>query len=476
MAGRRAVPTCSAMALAVVAFALALGACRRGESPSILLISVDTLRADSLGAYGARPSRTPRLDRLAAKSTVFERAAVPMPLTRPSHFSMLTSRYPREHGVVNNRIALPESERTLTEILAEHGYRTAAFVGVSLLAHGSGLEQGFETIGEPRERQRSAQEVVEQALAWIGSLGARERFFAFVHLFDPHEPYAPPPEYRLEVAAELDRSLPSVGRQEIYRTASENGGDVPRAVLDHARALYLGEVAAVDHAMGELLDGLAARSRDLDEMIVVFTADHGECFEHGVYFEHAHCLRDPALRVPLWIRHPPEFPSGARVGAQVSTLDIAPTLLAAVGIEAPPGWSGRRLSARDGGEPRYVLVQHPYYQPEAARGRLERLGAVKTVAGEPTVPVLVETEKLGLVGDDWTYLRARGPAGTSEELYPASGRGDDSVDVAGVQAGERERLAALLDEALRAHPLRLIDAGRVNPELRETLRALGYVE
>src|SRR5262245_18812604 len=107
MPGRRArvAPFAAWVALA----ALGLGACRRAKAPSILLVSVDTLRADELGAYGARPSRTPRLDRLAAESTLFERAFVPMPLTRPSHFSILTSRYPREHGVLNNRIALPGS-------------------------------------------------------------------------------------------------------------------------------------------------------------------------------------------------------------------------------------------------------------------------------------------------------------------------------------------------------------------------------
>jgi arylsulfatase A-like enzyme len=437
---------------------------------------VDTLRADALGAYGAQPSRTPRIDRLAAESTLFERAAAPMPLTRPSHFSMLTSRYPREHGVVNNRIALPEAERTLTEILAEHGYRTAAFVAVSLLARGSGFEQGFEQVSGPSGRHRAGGEVVDEALAWIDSLRPEERFFVWVHLFDPHGPYDPPPGYRLGVDPELERSLPSVGWEEIQQTAARHGGDVPRAVLDHARALYRGEVALVDRWVGDLLDGVAALSRDPGELFVVLTADHGECFEHGVYFEHAHCLRDPAIRVPLLIRHPPEFPPGVRVSAQVSTLDIAPTLLAAARIEPPRGWSGRPLAAADGAGPRYVLVQYPYYQPEVVDRRLEKLARIKSVGGEPTDPVLVATEKVGLVGSDWTYLRARGPGGASEELYPAAGRGNESVDVASVEAAERGRLAALLDEALREHPLHPIDARRVNPELRETLRALGYVE
>jgi arylsulfatase A-like enzyme len=471
MPGQRA-PLVAAIALA----ALLAGGCARRHAPSILVVTVDTLRADALGAHGARPSRTPRLDALAAESTVFERAAAPMPLTRPSHFSILTSRYPREHGVVNNRIALPETELTLAEIFAEHGYRTAAFVGVSLLAPGSGFEQGFETVGAPRpgDRERPAEAVVVEALGWLESLGANERFFLWVHLFEPHGPYAPPPEYRLGVDPELERKLPRVGREEIYRTAEENAGDVPRPVLEHAKALYRGEVALVDHWMGLLLDGVE-RSRERDDVIVVFTADHGECFEDGSYFDHAECLRDPAIRVPLWIRHAPSFAPGARVEARVSSLDIAPTLLEAAGIEAPPGWSGRSLSlAEDGAAERNVLVQYPYYQPQALSGRVETSKVIRTVAGEPVDPILVATEKVGIVGRDWTYLRARGPDGTTEELYPAGGGRDGSRDPE--RAAERARLSALLDEALRAHPLRLIDAGKVNPELRETLRALGYAE
>jgi arylsulfatase A-like enzyme len=348
---------------------------------------------------------------------------------------------------------------------------------VSLLGRGSGFEQGFETVEGPNGRQRSGGEVVEQALGWLRSLGPDERFFLWVHLFEPHEPYAPPPEQRLDVDRELDQRLPSVGWQEIYRTARENHGDVPRAVLEHAKALYRGEVAVADGWIGELLDALATRPGGLDDTIVVVTADHGECFEDGVYFEHAHCLRDPAIRVPLLIRHPADFPPGARVGSVVSTLDIAPTLLAAVGLEPPADWSGRRLHARDGAEPRYVLIQYPYYEQRAVSGRLEkRREVVKTVAGEPTLKVLIATEKVGLFGPDWTYLRARGPEGASEEMLPNAGADGGNPRADEADPAERERLARLLDEALAQHPLHLIEAGKVNPEMLETLRALGYVE
>ena len=196
--------------------ALAQG-CGGEPSPSVLLITIDTLRADELGAYGASPSRTPNLDRLAQESTVFERAAAPMPLTRPSHSSLFTSRYPREHGVLNNRMSLPLEELTLAEILADHGYRTGAFVGVELLSPKSGIGQGFETHDSPGERrQRPADDVVSTALEWIGSIGRREPFFAWVHLFDPHQPYELLDPTLGEVDAELHRELPAVDWPVLY--------------------------------------------------------------------------------------------------------------------------------------------------------------------------------------------------------------------------------------------------------------------
>ncbi len=454
---------------AVLLFVLACAA-DVPPSPSFLLVTVDTLRADALGAYGARPSRTPRLDRLAAEATLFENAAAPMPQTRPSHFSMLTSRYPREHGVVNNRISLPADDLTVAEILSDHGFRTGAFVAVALLDPSSGASQGFEVHDSPRaEKHRPANEVVAAALAWLATLRDDEPFFAWVHLFDPHQPYERLDPTFGDVDEAMLRELPSVAWPELYALAEKHGGDIPRRWLDHVRSLYSAEVAWVDRWVGELLDGVAAR-RDRDDVVVVLTADHGECFENGVYFEHSDCMLQGALRVPLLVRHPPVFAPGARVTAQVSSIDIAPTLLSLAGIEAPGVFSGRPLQEAGADPDRYVLVQHPFYQERAVRGRLEARKAIRSVAGEPTVAVRHEVERVGVVGPSWKYLRA----GPVEELYRLAPAGDESRNLAAGDDAEAKRLAATLDSLLERHPLVLIDDQQINAELRETLEALGY--
>jgi hypothetical protein len=442
--------------------------------PSLLLVTIDTLRADALGAYGARPSPTPNLDRLAGESTLFERALAPMPLTRPAHFSMLTARYPREHGVLNNRLALPASETTLAERLRDAGWRTGAFVGVGLLGPGSGAERGFETMGTPRGRTRGAEEVVGEALAWVERLPGSDPFFLWVHLFDPHLPYEPPPALRAGVDPELGRSLPSVGWKELEAAARASGGDVPRAVLEHARRLYAGEVASIDRWVGALLEGIGA-ARGEGELALVFTADHGECFEGGVWFEHSDCLRDGALRVPLLVRAA-SFPPGRRVATPVSHVDLAPTLLRIAGLELPAGFSGRPLQDLLGAEEeRFVLVQYPFYQ-EKIEGRRNRQAVIRSVAGEPVAPILIATEKVGIVGSRWKYLRTLGQGSSAEELFAVGEGGEEPAELSALAPAERERLAAGLDAELAAHPLRILDAERINPELLESLRALGYAE
>lgn len=436
--------------------------------PSVLLITVDTLRADHVGAY-APGARTPRLDELARGGTLFENAVAPMPLTRPSHFSILTSLYPREHGVLNNSIALPGSALTLAEIFREQGYRTGGFVSVVLLDEGSGAAQGFEEFRHPTDpRERLAEATVSDALAWLSGLGAEEPFLLWVHLFDPHLPYAPPPGFRRGLDAQLGARLPQVDWPELRAVARGNDGDVPTPVFEHARALYRGEVEYTDHWVGVLLDGLGELGRR-ESTIVVFTADHGEGFENGVYFEHADSLADGALRIPLILSYPPVFRPGTRVTAQVSSLDVAPTLLVASGIDVPPGWSGRPLQEAEAFGDRYVLIQHPFYQPGRARHRPRRQSVIRSVAGRPVAPILVDKERVGMVGRDWKLLRSDG----RPELYR---RAADGADVAEANEELRRELDERLTRALEEHPLNLIDVGEINEELLTNLRALGYAE
>ena len=467
--GKHSSRTGALAALALVGATL-LSAC--GEEPprpNVLLITVDTLRADYLGAYGSSAARTPHIDRLAREGSLFEQATAPMPMTRPTHASILTARYPREHGVVNNAISLPDASQTLAEILRAEGYRTGAFVAVALLSAEAGFAQGFETFRAPTtSKQRPADEVVPEALDWLAGLSNNEPFFLWVHVFDPHLPYAPPAEYRDGGISAVTGELAEVSWPVLREIANNNAGDVPASVLRRAKSLYRGEIAFADHWIGRLLEELD-KLRGLDDTMVVLTADHGECFEDGVYFEHSDCLAQAALRVPLIVRYPPEFAGGERRWGQASSIDVAPTVLRAVGLESPADHSGRPLQDLDPDEERYVLVQYPLYQPRAARIRANKQRVIRTVGGEPVTPILVDAQKVGIVGPSWKYLRGE----TSDELYKLDPTGETRQT--GGASDVRAELAAELDRQLEAHPLNVIDAGEINDELLETLRALGYL-
>ena len=452
----------------------ACGAAPTSAPPlDVLVITIDTLRADYLGAYGDGLSRTPRIDALAHGGTVFENAAAPMPLTRPSHFSLLTSRYPREHGVLNNRIDLPESAVTLAEIFSSHGYQTGAFVSVVLLDAGSGAGQGFDAHHHPTvPRENEARETVSEARRWLTTLDPERPFFLWVHLFEPHLPYAPETGPGRPVDSQLRERFPSLNWKELYRVARENRGDIPQRVVDYAQELYRSEIEVTDRWVGELLEGLEGAGRRSNTLIVL-TADHGEPFENGVYFEHADSLFDGAIRIPLIVNHPAQFPAGKRVDAQVSLLDVAPTVLQAAGLPIPSDYSGVALQEAEQTTDRYVLIQHPFYQPDVAADRPDRRGSIQSVASQPVAKRHTGTESVALVGRDWKLIRS---GAEPPELYARARPHGPDERVREAEAELLRGLEAELARQLDAMPLELIDPGQINDELRENLKALGYAE
>jgi arylsulfatase A-like enzyme len=442
---------------------LALGACHRAAPrPSLLLVTLDTLRADHVGAYGDR-ARTPNLDRFAREATVFEHVSAPMPMTRPSHFSLFTGRYPREHGVLSNALALPDSERVLAEVLHNAGYRTAAFVAVSLLDAKSGAGRGFDELDSPQDgRQRTAAEVVPRALAWLAAQPADAPSFLWVHLFDAHLPYAPAPEFRRDLDPKLAGKLPVLDLKSLHGIAAANGNDLPRAVLEHGKQLYRCEVEGLDAWVGKLLDAAAPGA------LTVVVADHGESFEHGVFFEHTESLGECALRLPLLVRFPPRFPPGTRVPTQASMVDVAPTILDALGLPPLPRAAGRSLVGRTAADERCVLVQHPVYSSATLANRTAMQHAMQAVAGEPTHQIGPGEDMTGVVGRGWKYLRANNGR---EELYRL---GDDEHERAAEEPQVLAELRAELDRLLAEHPLNVIDAGELDPKALEELEDLGY--
>jgi choline-sulfatase len=410
--------------------ALALAGCTKdaaapkGPLPSVLLITVDTLRADRVGAWGDVLARTPHMDALARDGVSFAKAFTPAPLTLPAHASLMTGLLPPQHGVRGNGgFALGKEHPTLAEALRARGLRTGAFVGGFPLERRFGLARGFDHYGDAFERppgihfdfaERRADRVVGEALSWLAEEPGP--VFVWVHVFDPHAPYDPPTDF---------------GTADPYR----------------------GEIAFTDEALGDLLAAWDARP---GPSFVALTADHGEAFgEHG---EESHSLfvYDTTLRVPLVLRGP-GLPAGRRLSAPVGLADLAATLVARVeGARAhPPVSPPPRLPGRD---------------------LLEDLRAA------PSSPALLYAETLSPRLDfGWSDLRAlrdgrykyvRAPR---PELYDVEADPGEEKDLSAREPAVRERLSVALEAMLR----RLGDDETrrgPDPEAAERLRALGYIQ
>jgi len=400
----------------------ALAGCGGGGTHSVVLVTLDTVRADALGAYGRTPSVTPHLDRLAAEGVLFERAYTVAPLTLPAHASMLTGLFPPRHGVRDNgQAALPQAATTLAERAREAGFQTAAFLGSAVLDQGFGLEQGFEVYEPPRRRfyggpsmgyaERPAHEVVARAIEWLRGRDAERPFLLWVHLWDAHAPYTPTPEL-------LARA----------------GGDP-----------YLGEVAAVDLALGRLLGALRAEGLE-DDTLVIAVADHGEAFgEHGEV-SHGPYVWNTTLRVPLILRLPGGKRAGTRVGAVASVADVHPTALAAMGLTPEPDG---RIDGRS------VYKKSP---PDERGAYFESYYGHLNFGWHPLS---------GWVDGAGKLVHA------PTELYFEPGDPEEAGNLAPVRA---PRIAALHAQitAAAGRPALARDAERLDPELKRSLQAIGY--
>ena len=324
-----------------------------GPGPDVLLITVDTLRADRLGAYGFRLATSPAIDRLAARGVVFERAISAASVTAGSHASIMTSRYTREHtiGYKNGETRL-EGIPTLAEIFDREGYQTAAFVGNVILHRSSGLDRGFDVYDDELPNpelnrefvfERIAEETTERALHWLKNRDGGP-FFLWVHYQDPHGPYTPPSEYRGLFQPEFrpdERPLPVL--EEAFGLngipSYQQLAGVRRPSIYETR--YAEEIAYADHWIGKLISQVDAIASDAGT-IVVLTADHGESLgEEGRYFVHGSSTAPDQAHVPL-ILSAPGVPEGRRMEI-VHHVDVMPTILDLVGFETPADASGIAL-------------------------------------------------------------------------------------------------------------------------------------
>ncbi|RMH04414.1 MAG: hypothetical protein D6702_03245 [Planctomycetota bacterium] len=418
---------------ALLAAAVLLGAagCGGAVGPAagidnLLLVTFDTTRADHLGAYGHAGAATPNLDRLAAEGVRFETCVAVAPITLPAHASILTGLLPIHHGARHNGThALPEDVPTLAATLSAAGFDTAAVVSAVVLDSRYGLDRGFRHYDDDLSagstamvgmlRETDAADTTERALRWLRR-PRPGRWFLWVHYFDPHSDYAPPPEFAARCP------------------------DSP----------YDGEIAYADDGLGRLLDELR-RSDRLDRTLVVVTADHGESLgEHGES-THGLFLYDATTRVPLILRHP-ALPAGRCLGGVVSQVDLVPTVLELLGLPAPGGLDGRSLvgAIRAGRVPerRYAWSESssPFFQHGWAELRALRSATARYVEAP-------RPEFYDLTADP----------GEEHDLLPAAG------DRA---APFRAALAALVASGVRDSRLAPADAGGGG---LEELAGLGYV-
>jgi arylsulfatase A-like enzyme len=405
---------CRERTLLLLALTSSMVACQRqpvrlDAGAPIVLVVIDTLRADALGVYGAEQATSPALDAWAERGAIFDRAFSTAPWTLPSVGSLLTGRFPSGHGsgrgklpVADDRtrrvfLALDASVPRLAGIVSQHGYATAAFVTNTFLRPGFGLAEGFDTYDHTRNRyldERRADVMVGRALEWIDQRPQREPWFLLLHLLDPHQPYNPPPAEAGRFTSGYQGPLRApIGPAGLGRGARRGQADLDAADRAFLRGVYDEEVAFVAAQIARLLDGLAAR-QVLERGLVIVTADHGEeFFDHGG-LEHGHTFYQELLHVPLLIWGP--HVRAARHREPVSQVDVLPTILDALGV-APPAdldgvslWplltgrgklaGGRELVAENSlyGDQRRAIVEWPYKlvidveRPDVALYDLER--------------------------------------------------------------------------------------------------------
>jgi arylsulfatase len=464
---------------AIAGLTLALAACAQPSPPSVVLITLDTTRADHLGAYGYEPALTSNLDRFAEQSVLYESAYATSSWTLPSHASLFTGLLPMQHGAQTAPEGssqhlgytvrpLADDFVTLAEHLRSAGYRTGAVVGGPALRRELGLSQGFEHYDDefPNSQViyngRRAEVVANRAIAMAKSFGA-DPFFLFINFFDPHSPYRPPPPH--------DRGLPDVEEGPLFaalveRLRAHTAGAIPtplgpvqRQALDALVAGYDAELAYLDQHFGRLLDALAALPQGA-RLLVAVTSDHGESFGEHDYFSHGAHLYEDNTRVPLMVRHPNGHGAGLRIRTPVQNHRIFATVLGAAGVPLPDTTGVRALPAQSDGEPHSPVVVT----------EVRRSDNNVSLFGE-----VFDRDLRSLYAHPYKLIRSTTGA---VELFDLEHDRDETVDLSSADPAERSRLDARLSEIIATHPPRYDETLRaeLEPDTEAALKALGYLD
>jgi len=457
-------------------------------APDVQLITVDTLRADHVGAYGNPKVWTPAMDGLANAGARFSRASAQIAVTGPSHLTMLSGQGPWSHGVLLNGMPVPADIGWLPESMRAAGYRTGAFVSAYVLDGTHGFARGFEVydddfgwlqgwadtgpgrIGRLLGRQlypehvleRQGAATVEQALAWRRSVDGAP-VFLWVHLFDPHGPYTPSEPwdtayYEGDPWDPAHTSMAQVTGVPDYMLPSMDG----ITDVDWVAAQYAGEVSQVDQAIATLLE----HTHGAQDAVVLLVGDHGESLgEHGVWFHHGGDLRTPELAVPMLLRYPAGVDGGTVVPGPVELTDVAATLAELAGIPAPVGGEGISLvaAAQTGRSPRSwsrgLCLDRPANLEARAAGIIDRPRyRVGSVYGRNTQLLSRDAPGSGVVRWEWRE---------GQEV---------SVPLSILGAPPRPEIQEMLEAVDQLVGTQLKRTEERDAETMEKLRALGYIE
>jgi len=466
MRSRRPIPSSRHIAVLALGLSLLVGCRERAPSrPDVILITLDTTRADHIGSYGYERDITPEMDRFAEDAVLYRRAWSTSAWTLPAHASIFTGKYPTSHGAHSNATSgdatladalkhpvlrqfrvnrLGEEQVTLAELLRDAGYETAAFVGGPWLSPAFGLLQGYAVMDATVASiaGRSGDKLTRRAIAWIRDVPPERPLHLLINYFDAHAPYAPPPPYD---------DLPRAKARLSIKQEDVNRG---QPFLPHQRAAYIarydGEIRFIDHHFGLLLDALRETGR-YDEAMIIVVADHGESFgEHGL-MGHSRWLYEEVLRVPLIIRFPGGRDAGEEIQEPVSVVDLLPLIGREVRLSMPGGLEGVPVGHRD-------LVLAESYRSRYAVGNWGPRFDRDLTAGIHWPWKLVLTDR----GMPEFYRLDEDP----DELINRAG------DATEVDLREALKLAR---EALEP-PKGVSLPEDVSPETHQRLRSLGYVE
>jgi choline-sulfatase len=422
--------------LAVVA-----GGCAKETRPDVLIVTIDTLRADHTSAYGYNIPTTPELERIASLGLLFERAYAPTSTTAPSHAALLSGRHPRSLGVLKNGHVISESETMLAEIFGDAGYATSAFVSSFPVRAEFGFEQGFNTYYEnftveesslgsenyTRGRNRIAEFTTRRYLQWLGAASDRRARFSWVHYVDPHAPYKAPVRFK---------------------------GEWAKGVRGFVRQ-YDEEIHYVDSWLGKLFDGAREEAGERG-LVFLVTSDHGEGLGDHKWMGHGVNLYEEAVRVPMVLVAPGVAGAGERVAEPVSLVDVAATVVELAGVETDAPFEGQGLLGDHRVLDRPIVLQRRSYASKRD-GKKEVRGSL-----------------VGLVR--WPEKLLTAPHEDVFELYNLD---FDPIESVNLVNGKRTRSKSLKREVAdweAAHPEPSEMQGELSEDDKAELRAIGYVD